>query len=97
MPPYPWLISDDMDLSTVSRKFSVLASSPMYTPYTNAEIKNAEANARTDALRIATQLRTEMGTNADKLPAQLENKEVIALIAYLQRLGTDLKKSGKAH
>jgi cytochrome c oxidase cbb3-type subunit I/II len=97
MPPYPWLINDDMNLSTVSRKFAVLAGSPMYTPYSNAEIANAEADARTDALRIANQLRTEMGTNADKLPAQLENKEVIAVIAYLQRLGTDLKKSGKAH
>ena len=97
MPPYPWLIKDDMDLSTVSRKFAVLAGTPMYTPYTNAEIANAEADARTDARRIANQLRSEMGTNADKLPAQLENKEVIAVIAYLQRLGTDLKKSEKTH
>ena len=52
MPSYVWLTRDDMDLSTVSRKLAVLASPPLYTPYSASEIANAEADAA-DALAVA--------------------------------------------
>ena len=87
MPSYVWLTRDDMDLSTVSRKLAVLAAPPLYTPYTTTEIANAEADARTQAAVIASELR-QQPTLASK--ADLEKKEVIALIAYLKRLGRDL-------
>jgi cytochrome c oxidase cbb3-type subunit I/II len=90
MPSYVWLTRDDLDLSTVSRKLAVLAAPPLYTPYTTTEIANAEIDARAQAAVIATELRQQpaLATKTD-----LEKKEVIALIAYLKRLGRDLHHS----
>jgi len=87
MPSYVWLTRDDMDLSTVSRKLAVLAAPPLYTPYSASEIANAEADARAQALVIAAELRQQPALAAK---ADLESKEVIAVIAYLKRLGRDL-------
>jgi cytochrome c oxidase cbb3-type subunit I/II len=97
MPPYPWLISDDMDLSTITAKFTALARPPLYTPYDRAAIDGAEQHARRDAEQIAAQLRKDLAGSTIHLPADVEKKEIIALIAYLQRLGTDLKKANKDH
>jgi len=91
MPRYPWLYVDEMDLSTVERKLSVLKSAPIYTPYTAREVENAEADARHQAGEIAAILRQDLPTEAGAVQG-LENKEIIALIAYLKRLGTDLNK-----
>jgi cytochrome c oxidase cbb3-type subunit I/II len=93
MPNYPWLASDDMDLSTLSRKMSVLASYPMNTPYSEDEIRNAVALAQQQATKIADGLRQEDRFKGD---SKLQDKEMIAIIAYLLRLGTDIGKSEKA-
>jgi cytochrome c oxidase cbb3-type subunit I/II len=53
-------------------------------PYTEDQVKNASELARTQAKGIAADLAKEGATG-------LEDKEVVALIAYLQRLGTDIK------
>ena len=50
----------------------------------------AEDMARLQAKDVATEIAAEGG------PAGLENKEIVALVAYLQRLGTDIKKGGLA-
>ncbi len=94
MPVYSWLCRDDMDLSTLSRKLDVLAAPPLYTPYTASEITNAVAEAHAQATVIADELRTQP-TLANK--PDLEKKEVIAVIAYLKRLGRDLKNPSPAH
>ena len=94
MPVYSWLCRDEMDLSTLSRKLAVLAAPPLYTPYTASEITNAIAEARAQATVIADELRT-LPTLANK--PDLEKKEVIAVIAYLKRLGRDLKNPSPAH
>jgi len=91
MPAYPWLISDDLDLSDLQAKLSALAGTPIYTPYSPKQIVNAVADAKTQALAIAAQLRSEDQRLSDV--QGLENKEIIAMIAYLQRLGTDLGKT----
>ena len=94
MPVYAWLCRDDMDLSTLSRKLAVLAAPPLFTPYTASEITNAVAEARAQATVIADELRKQeiLANKPD-----LEKKEVIALIAYLKRLGRDLKNPSSAH
>jgi len=82
MPPYPWLLENDLDYSTLESKISVLEGLGVpYEKYLNSQdpvelLKKQEA-------RIAQGLR-DGGINVD------DNKEIIALIAYLQRLGTDL-------
>jgi cytochrome c oxidase cbb3-type subunit I/II len=52
-------------------------------PYTDAEIASGVENAQAQAKVIAEDL-VKQG-----VPAEVEDKELIALIAYLQRMGTD--------
>jgi cytochrome c oxidase cbb3-type subunit I/II len=89
MPNYPWLVHDDMDLSTLERKLEVLASFPMNTPYSADEIRGAVDAAKKQAKTIGDELR---GIDKFKAMPDLDNKEIIAVIAYLKRLGTDLNK-----
>jgi cytochrome c oxidase cbb3-type subunit I/II len=92
MPAYPWLLTDDADLSTLPAKMRALAGAPIFTPYSPEAIASARADAEAQARRIADELRKEQRlSGADGL----ERKEVVALIAYLQRLGTDLGKDAK--
>lgn len=86
MPTYPWLYDTRLNTSNTRKKLSVLAQ--LGTPYTEDEIGNAVSNLEAQAKAIAKGL-VEQGV--PETPG-LENKEIIALIAYLQRLGTDIKK-----
>ncbi len=79
MPNYPWLAKDRTDFSGLSRRMSVLAK--LGVPYTADAIARAESDAREQARLIATGLENEGG------PKALEDKEITALIAYLQKLG----------
>jgi cytochrome c oxidase cbb3-type subunit I/II len=54
-------------------------------PYGAAEKQDARGMARAQAEQIAAEIVQKGG------PAGLENKDVIALIAYMQRLGVDIK------
>ena len=83
MPPYPWLLEDELDTSELPKKLEVL--SMLNTPYGIDQIDNAEQIARDQAREIAAQIVVEGG------PEGLEDKEIVALVAYLQRLGKDLK------
>lgn len=85
MPPYPWLFEKELTYKHMEKKIKVLKT--LGTPYEDGfETKAADA-ARAQAKEIADGLK---GIGIDK--ENLENKEIIALIAYLQRLGTDIKK-----
>jgi cytochrome c oxidase cbb3-type subunit I/II len=86
MPDYAYMLEDDLDLSATSRKLSALAW--LGTPYSKEEIDNAVSHAKAQASEISQRLR-ESGETRD-----VEGKEIIAMIAYLQRLGTDFKESG---
>ena len=59
-------------------------------PYGADAIADAPGLAKQQAKSIAAKLASEGG------PAALDQKEVIALIAYLQRLGTDIKLAKQA-
>lgn len=83
MPPYPWLASDDLDVSNTESKISVLRT--LGVPYPDGFESRAIADLNAQAATIGNNLRKN-GIDID------DNKEIIALIAYLQRLGTDLYK-----
>ena len=55
-------------------------------PYGKA-LYEAEAMARTQAKQIAGEIEAQGG------PKDLESKQIVALVAYLQRLGTDIKQA----
>ncbi len=86
MPPYPWLITDDLDVSSTAAKINALAT--LGTPYPDNYASNAVADLGKQAKGIADNLKRD-GVNIDNL----EQKEIVALISYLQRLGTDIKKT----
>ncbi len=83
MPPYPWIINDDLDTSDLAAK--IRAMQTLGVPYPEGYDKEAINDLRKQAAQIAESL-NDQGVEADP------NKEIIALIAYLQRLGTDIKK-----
>jgi cytochrome c oxidase cbb3-type subunit I/II len=85
MPAYPWLFRDKTDFGILRKKISVMKS--LGVPYSESNVNSAEADARQEASEIAARLVTQ-GVPAEKL----EEKEVVALIAYLQRLGADYKR-----
>ena len=86
MPAYPWLLEDDLDLSYTQSK--VEAMMMLNVPYGPQVAANAQQLAQSQAEVVANEIVQSGG------PAGLEDKEIVALIAYLQRLGTDLKASG---
>jgi cytochrome c oxidase cbb3-type subunit I/II len=83
MPPYDWLLTRDLDLESLSSKLRALRS--VGVPYSDAEIDRAAALAQTQAREIAVDVAANGG------PAGLESKEIVALVAYLQRLGSDVR------
>lgn len=84
MPPFPWLINNDLDYSSISKKISVMMT--LGVPYPEGFENQAKDHLLKQANEIAQGLRNEGIDVAD-------TKEVIALIAYIQRLGTDIHKT----
>lgn len=85
MPRYPWLYERDLDTSLTQKKFEVLRK--LGVPYSDEDIKNAVVNLKAQAEQITADLKANGATSA----ADAGNKEIIALIAYLQKLGRDIK------
>ncbi len=82
MPTYEWLVKKKTGYDILPKKLSVMAA--MGVPYSQDEIDNAVANAKAQALEITE----EMASSG--VEAKMQDKQIIALIAYLQRLGKDL-------
>ncbi len=89
MPAYPFLAKHDLNTGYTKAKLKVLKQ--LGTPYTDEYIENAEAEMETQAKKIAKSLNRE-GIGGEGL----DKKEIIALIAYLQRLGTDIEPEPQA-
>ncbi|MBI9063039.1 MAG: cytochrome-c oxidase, cbb3-type subunit I [Marinilabiliaceae bacterium] len=83
MPKYPWLIEDEMDLVHLEGK--IRAMQTLGVPYPKGYDEQALADLEAQAEKIANGL-VAAGIETVK------GKEIIALIAYLQRLGTDITK-----
>jgi len=82
MPPYAWLLEEDLDFSSIQPRVDAMAM--LGVPYGDA-LLYAEDMALEQADQISYELVTQGG------PQGLSGKKIIALIAYLQRLGTDIK------
>ncbi|MEO8450327.1 MAG: cytochrome-c oxidase, cbb3-type subunit II [Gemmatimonadota bacterium] len=82
MPKYGWLLKNTIDFASIQRRVDVMAM--LGVPYGDA-INRAPAMARAQAREIAEGVASQGG------PKGLEDKEIVALVAYLQRLGKDIK------
>jgi cytochrome c oxidase cbb3-type subunit I/II len=84
MPKYPWMLTNRIDFDGIQRRVDVMAM--LGVPYGDA-VNRAPQMARAQAARIASGIAAEGG------PAGLDDKEIVALVAYLQRLGTDITRT----
>jgi cytochrome c oxidase cbb3-type subunit I/II len=82
MPAFPWLITDDLDTSTTTKKIRVMQQ--LGVPYPAGYDQQAPGDLEKQARQISGNLKS---SGIDSPPG----KEIIALIAYLQRLGTDIR------
>ncbi|MDY0090232.1 MAG: cytochrome-c oxidase, cbb3-type subunit I [Flavobacteriaceae bacterium] len=102
MPGYKWLFDNKrMDYSKTEKKMRVMAT--LGTPYSEEDIQNAQASIEKQAAQIEKNLHADpdfvnsyetskknaIARGEEFVP--MKNREIVALIAYMQRLGTDIK------
>ncbi|CAN5896155.1 cytochrome-c oxidase, cbb3-type subunit I [soil metagenome] len=83
MPAYPFFLEQGIDTAETGAK--IRAMQTLGVPYEKGYDKTANADLMQQATMIADNLKTDSIRIAP-------NKEVIAIIAYLQRMGTDISK-----
>jgi cytochrome c oxidase cbb3-type subunit I/II len=99
MPGYKWMIKNEVDKTAIQSKMQVMQK--LGVPYSDEEVANALVHWDKQATKIEENLmknkdirksfeaqKAEQGV--DFIP--VKDREVVALIAYLQRLGTDITK-----
>jgi cytochrome c oxidase cbb3-type subunit I/II len=84
MPAYAFLLQNDLDVSTTEAKINAMRT--LGVPYATGYEKNAVADLVEQSKQIANNLISDSIRISPK-------KEVIALIAYMQRLGKDISNS----
>lgn len=82
MPPYPWMMENEIDTSTTASKINAMRT--LGVPYAEGFEKVANEDLVKQADGIVNRLKND-GITVER------NKEIVAIIAYLQRLGTDIK------
>lgn len=103
MPGYKWLFANKAkDYSDIEKKMSVMRT--LGVPYTDEDIANARASIKAQAVGIALNLEGDpdyvKSYEDSKKRAEakgeefvpMSEREIVAVIAYLQRLGTDIKE-----
>ena len=102
MPAYQWLFDNKaMDFSDIEKKMQVMVT--LGVPYTEEDIANEKESIRNQSQKIEENLMNDpdfvKNYQEGKIQAEAQGKEFVpmsereitALIAYLQRLGTDIK------
>ncbi|MEM9021323.1 MAG: cytochrome-c oxidase, cbb3-type subunit II, partial [Planctomycetota bacterium] len=86
MPPYPWLERKELNFDAIPLRVGAVMSlhpnDPNFEGYPTGDAAIQDAQRQAEA--IAQEIEAQGG------PTGLSDKQVVALIAYLQRLGTDL-------
>lgn len=87
MPKYPWLGEQDIDVSLTPKMINAMRT--LGVPYAKGYEEQANADLEKQAATVVANLKKDGITVSDK-------SEMVALIAYLQRLGTDIKQNTTA-
>lgn len=85
MPAYPWLAKKDVDLDALPAKINVMLM--LGVPYPEDYAEKAGADYMKQANKISADLKA---SGVDVEPT----KEVVAIIAYLHKLGRDISPAG---
>ncbi|WP_020527382.1 cytochrome-c oxidase, cbb3-type subunit I [Flexithrix dorotheae] len=83
MPPYPWLYERVIDYESTPAKISAMRT--LGVPYPEGYEDQAINDLKLQALEVVDKLKEESNTVTSP------ELEIVALIAYLQRMGTDIK------
>lgn len=86
MPSYSWLLDDPIDTAITPAKIRAMQTLGVPYPEGYDKVANSDLMSQANLIRINLKL-DKINTTA--------NKEIIALIAYLQRVGTDIKAQAK--
>lgn len=86
MPQYTWLLDNDIDTSITPAKIRAMQTLGVPYPAGYDQIANKDLMTQANSIRINLKI--------DKIQTPA-NKEIVALIAYLQRLGKDIKAEKK--
>ncbi|RNL89880.1 cytochrome-c oxidase, cbb3-type subunit I [Sinomicrobium pectinilyticum] len=101
MPSYKWLVKNKHDRSNTESKMKAMVS--LGVPYTDEDIAKAQEDMKTQAKTIEANLHNDpdfvrsyeedrqIAEERGEAFTEMKDREIIALIAYLQRLGTDIK------
>jgi len=104
MPAYQWMVLNKHDRSGIEGKMEAMVS--LGVPYTEEDIANAAVSMEEQSIQIEENLYADpdfvRSYEADKKYAaenglefvEMRDREIVSLIAYLQRLGTDIKVKG---
>jgi cytochrome c oxidase cbb3-type subunit I/II len=107
MPSYKWLFDNEpLNISLTQKKMQAMVT--LGVPYSEAEIANALVNLRAQAIQIEKNLKNDPDfvksyeNSKKKAEAKgekfipMSEREIVAMIAYIQRLGTDIKVKDNA-
>ncbi len=92
MPAYPWMFKKEIDFESTAKKIKAMQS--LGVPYPEGYEDIALEDLKYQAKLIADELLKDKAIQydfAERGEGELADKEIVALIAYLQRLGTDIK------
>jgi cytochrome c oxidase cbb3-type subunit I/II len=102
MPAYTWLYDNSpMDYSKTEAKMKAMRT--LGVPYTDADIANAQNSIQSQASTIEKNLTNDpdfvksyeeskkKAAAKGEIFVPMKDREIVAMIAYLQRLGTDIK------
>lgn len=90
MPAYPWVVKSPMDTASIPAR--IRAMQTLGVPYDDGYDQIAVADLMEQARGIAQNIEKELNLESGTIRP---NTEVIAIIAYLQRLGVDGVGEGK--
>lgn len=92
MPAFPHLLTKDLESEFASIGDHMAVMQLLGVPYSDDQIRNAEAAARAQAKVVNQRIADESANSW----GDLSDKEIVAMVAYLLRLGTDLQKATTA-
>ena len=82
MPPYAFLAENNLDTASTPAKIRAMIT--LGVPYA----KGYDQQANADLMKQANAIAADLNKSGAPIDA---NKELVAMIAYLQRLGVDIK------
>ncbi|CAL2059812.1 cytochrome-c oxidase, cbb3-type subunit I [Tenacibaculum sp. 190524A05c] len=101
MPAYQWIIKNKLDKSQTEAKMRAMVK--LGVPYTDEDIANAQKSMDEQGMQIQQNLyndpdfvqnyeESKKYAEQNGLPfVEMKDREIVALIAYIQRLGVDIK------